>query len=333
METIITEEVIEIRPAKRRAILVTGASGYIGRLVVQRLAKDVGVSHLIASDLRSVPESERLDGVIYRELDIRNEEAVHTTVGEFTLDAVIHLAAVVTPPKGADHSLAWAVDVLGTRHVLDACVAHGVPQIVVTSSGAAYGYHPDNSGVIGEDTPLRGNEVFAYSHHKRLVEMMLAEYRQSHPELKQLIFRPGTILGENTKNQITDIFERPVVLGIKGASAPFVFIWDQDVVSCIQEGVLNNREGIFNLAGSGAMPLSEIASALHKRYLALPAQVVQGALGVLDRLGVSPYGPEQVLFLQYRPVLDNRKLREEFGFEPLSSREVFELYKKRKHEN
>jgi len=315
-----------------RAVLVTGASGYIGRLVVERLVHDEEVGLVVASDLRPVPESERLEGVIYRELDVRDAQAVSALVGEWRLDVLVHLAALVTPPKGGDDTLAWEVDVLGTRHVLDACVAHNVPKIIVTSSGAAYGYHADNPGVIGEDTPLRGNEVFAYSHHKRLVEMMLDEYRENHPQLKQLIFRPGTILGRGTQNQITAIFERPVILGIRGANAPFVFIWDEDVATCIQVGIQEEeREGIFNLAGSGAMPLSEIATSLNKKYIALPASVVGGALGVLDRLGLSPYGPEQVLFLQYRPVLDNRKLREEYGIQPMSSRAVFELYKTHKH--
>jgi UDP-glucose 4-epimerase len=50
---------------------------------------------------------------------------------------------------------------------------------------------------------------------------------------------------------------------------------------------------------------------------------------VLHPLGLSQYGPEQVNFLRYRPVLDNRRLKEVFGYVPrLSSAEVFELYRR-----
>jgi len=50
---------------------------------------------------------------------------------------------------------------------------------------------------------------------------------------------------------------------------------------------------------------------------------------VLHPLGLSQYGPEQVDFLRYRPVLDNRRLKEVFGYVPrLSSAEVFELFRK-----
>ena len=53
------------------------------------------------------------------------------------------------------------------------------------------------------------------------------------------------------------------------------------------------------------------------------------ALSVLHPLGLSQYGPEQVNFLRYRPVLDNRRLKEVFGYVPrLTSAEVFDLFRK-----
>ena len=120
--------------------------------------------------------------------------------------------------------------------MLDACLAHGVRRIVVSSSGAAYGYHADNPEWLTEDDPVRGNEVFAYSHHKRLVEEMLAARAPTHPELEQVVLRIGTILGERVDNQITALFERPRLLKIRGSSSPFVFIWDTDVVAIIMPG-------------------------------------------------------------------------------------------------
>jgi UDP-glucose 4-epimerase len=44
-------------------------------------------------------------------------------------------------------------------------------------------------------------------------------------------------------------------------------------------------------------------------------------------IGVSQYGPEQVRFLKYRPVLDNKKLKEVYGYIPRkTSHEVFEFF-------
>jgi UDP-glucose 4-epimerase len=310
-----------------RSVLVTGGSGFIGSQLIAALAADRGeITSLISLDLRPVPEAERLSGVVYATGDIRGKE-VAELIAEHAVDTVVHLAAIVTPGKDATRELLYAIDVGGTENVLAACVSQGVRRLIVTSSGAAYGYYADNAEWLSEDDPIRGNPEFAYSDHKRLVEEMLARHRSEHPELEQLIFRPGTILGANANNQITDLFEKPVVLGVKGSDTPFVFIWDEDVVACLVEGVRGGRAGIYNLAGDGAMTLAEIASAIGKPLIEIPAWLIRGALGLLHPLGLSQYGPEQVDFLRYRPVLSNARLRSEFGYVPRkSTRECFDAY-------
>ena len=56
---------------------------------------------------------------------------------------------------------------------------------------------------------------------------------------------------------------------------------------------------------------------------------MKAALGIAQPLGVSRYGPEQVRFLQYRPVLDNSALKTEFGYSPeLTSAQTFDLWRK-----
>lgn len=308
-------------------MLITGAAGYIGRQVVARLAEDRrGIKTIVAMDVREVPAKGRLPGVEYVTADVRSP-GLTDTLRRYGVEAVVHLASIVTPGKGMTEEFLYSVDVLGTRNVLEACVAARVRHLTVTSSGAAYGYHADNPEWLVETAPLRGNDSFAYSRHKRIVEEDLARYRALHPELRQLIFRPGTILGESTSNQITALFEKPIVLGIRGSASPWVFIWDQDVVNCIVMGVHEGREGIYNLAGDGVITQREVAARLRKPYVALPAGLLRGALTALKALGLSQYGPEQVAFLQYRPVLKNDALKREFGYTPqLSTSQVFDLY-------
>ena len=241
----------------------------------------------------------------------------------------MHLAAVVTPGRRSSRELEYAIDVLGSRNVLEACVRAGVRQLVVASSGAAYGYHADNPVPLRETDPLRGNESFAYAWHKRLVEEELAQAREAHPELLQFVLRPGTILGERVASPITALFERPVIVGVAGAEAPFVFVWDEDVAGCIVHGIRGRRSGVYNLAGDGALPLREIARRLGRPYLPLPPALLAGALRGLQALGLSARGPEQVDFLRYRPVLANEKLKRELGFTPrYTSEECFERYRR-----
>ena len=309
-------------------VLVTGASGYLGSQLVAALAADAACrpAVLVALDVRERAAQQRLPGVIYATADIR-APGLDALLKRHAIDTVVHLASIVTPGRHSDRAFEYSVDVRGTENLLKACVAAAVRRIVVSSSGAAYGYHADNPAWIGEEAPLRGNREFAYSWHKRLVEEMLAEYRERAPQLAQVVFRIGTILGESVRNQITDLFDKPRLIAIRGSDSPFVFVWDQDVVACMLRAVHADGGGIYNVAGDGAMGIREIAARLGKRCVVLPAGLLRAALALLKALGLTQYGPEQVNFLRYRPVLSNRRLKEEFGFVPRkSTAEVFEFY-------
>ena len=287
-----------------KRILITGAAGYIGHQLGNRLAQDYLV---IGTDIR------HREGLAFplEILDIRDPKLV-LTLAEHRITHVIHLASVLqaSPDRERDHD----IDVNGTRNVIEACLAAKVQHLTVTSSGAAYGYHPDNPEWIDEDDPLRGNPEFAYSDHKRQVEELLARHRKEHPELAQLIFRPGTVLGAETRNQITGLFLAPRLLAIRGSDSPFVFIWDQDVLNAMEQGIREDKTGCYNMAGDGALTLRDIAGKLDKPLIILPAMLVKAGLQVAKWMG-KPMGPEQVNFLRYRPVLSNRRLKEDFGYQ------------------
>ena len=308
------------------SVLVTGAAGYVGKRLVRALGRDPGsFTTVIATDVRETPEGERVAGVQDAACDVRSP-ALGELVARSGVDTVVHLATVVTPGKGTPREVLYDVDVRGTENVLAACVREKVARLVVTSSGAAYGYHADNAPLLTEDAPLRGNEAFAYSHHKRLVEELLARAEREHAGLAQLVFRPGTILGPGAKNQITDIFTKPVVVGLRGSETPFVFVSDDDVVRAIAEGARQGWTGRYNLAGEGVLTLREIARRLGKPFVGLPEGALKRGIAALQRFGATQYGPEQTAFLAHRPVLSAEKLRRERGVRLTPSREVFEAW-------
>lgn len=315
-----------VKPPK--SILVTGAGGYIGGQLVKGLARLGTIPTIVAMDVRETPAHLRVPGVIYEQADIRDKHLAEL-MRRHSVESVAHLAAIVNS-KGKDHEQEeYAVDVLGTENVLKACLKAGVQHIALASSGAAYGYWADNAPLLSENDPIRGNDEFPYSRHKRLVEEMLAAWRNKHPELNQLIFRPCTVLGPAVKNQITAIWEGPVVLGLTDADTPFVFVSDEDVVACFIKGLVEKRSGIYNLAGDGVMTLREVAKALEKPFIGIPSQWLAEGLSLARQWNLAPWGPEQVRFLQYRPVLSNALLKTEFGHHPKqSSREVFAAYAK-----
>mgnify|MGYP000342021794 CR=1 FL=1 len=299
-----------------RRVLITGAAGYVGGQLGALLSKEMTV---VGVDIQ-----QRETAFPLFVMDICDAALVELMRAE-RITHVVHLASVVSP--GRDRTREYRIDVEGTRNVLDACVAAGVEHLTLTSSGAAYGYHADNPAWLKESDPLRGNPEFAYSDHKRLVEEMLAEYRVKHPQLKQLIFRPCSIIGATTNSKISSLFAGRSILDPGGHNSPFVFIWDEDVIGAIEYGVTRNASGIYNLAGDGALTPAEIARLLAKPVRRPPVWLLKLLLGISFKLHLGNVQPAQVMFLQYRPVLLNTRLKSELGYQPKkTSAEAFAYF-------
>lgn len=302
-------------------VLITGAAGAVGSALLQELAS--GDMNVVATDVQApanLPANIR-----FVSLDVRGDDP-DQVIGRERPDVVIHLASIVSPTT---RDFAHSVDVIGSQNVIAACLAHGVKRLVVTSSGAAYGYHADNPVPLIESDPVRGNPEFAYSDHKRQVEEMLAQTRKDAPQLEQVLLRVGTVLGAGLENQITALFHKPRLLALAGNESPFVFIWTRDLARILQRAIADGPAGIFNVAGDGALGVNDLAQALNKPILRLPVWLIKAGLGIAHPLKLSPYGPTQVRFLQYRPVLDNTALKTTFGYTPeLTSAEVFALWQK-----
>ncbi len=305
-------------------ILVTGANGYIGSQLLQSLILENNIE-IIATDIH--PKTKfKSSKIKYRKADLSTNEVYHL-ICEEKPNVVVHLAAIVTPTKNMTIDFMYQVEVVGTEKIMEACINAGVQQFINTSSGAAYGYYEDHPEWLKEEDPIRGNEEFIYAKHKRLNEDIFKKYRKEHPQLKQLIFRVSTILGEHTQNDITALFHKKKILGIKGFDTPFVIIWDKDLVAILKKGILEKKRGIFNVAGDGFLTLKEIAKLTGKKYNPKSLFILKRGLRISKILGITKFGPEQLKFLQYRPVLDNSKLKNEFKYIPQkNTKEAFLFY-------
>lgn len=303
-------------------ILITGAAGDIGSRLVKILSQQVDVQ-LYTTALANLTFQ---SNSIHRVFDIRDVQFLEW-VAAVRPDVIIHLASIIQLPAQMSVAEAYDIDVKATQALLETCIQIGVAKIVVTSSGAAYGYYKDNAEYLTEDMTLRGNDDYFYSSHKRQVEEMLADYRARFPALKQVVLRPGTVLGANFENPITNMFSKNIITGITGSASPFVIIWVDDLVAYLIEASTTDVEGIYNVAGDGTLSLKEIALRLNKTYLSIPSWLLRAMLTILKPLGLSQYGPEQVKFVEFRPVLSNQKIKKTFIYQPNKTTvEAFEAF-------
>ncbi len=297
-------------------ILITGAAGSLGFNLVSALSNFAPKSRLqiFATDIKPNPFSSD-NKVIYQQLDLRSNEFDHW-LEDIHPDKIIHLASILQISAKITRKIAYEIDVIATKKLLDMSIKLKVKKFIITTSGAAYGYYPENKKVITEERPTKGNNDYFYSAHKAEVEALMTKYRKEHPELKQVVFRPGAILGPNILGPVVNLFQQKIIVGLIGYPGPFNFIWSSDVVNYIIEALTTDITGEFNIAGDGTLSMKEIALHLNKFYLPLPAWLIQLALAVAKPLGLSQYGPEQVKFIKYRPVLSNDKIKSQFKHQP-----------------
>src|SRR4051794_12259953 len=125
-------------------VLVTGASGFLGSVACRELIAAGHDVHALARRPGSAPE-----GTTAVIADLTDTAALKTSVAATRPEAVLHLAAEIASQR--DASRVRAVNVDGTRALLDACAAAGSPKVVFTSTvvtGDADG------ALLTEETPL-----------------------------------------------------------------------------------------------------------------------------------------------------------------------------------
>lgn len=179
-----------------KKVLVTGADGFIGSHLVERLAA-AGASVTALSLYNSFDAHGWLDELPAETLqkiklvrgDVRNGPFMGRLVeGQ---DLVFHLAALISIPYSYEAAHSYVdVNVTGSLNVLEAARAHGVKRVVHTSTSEVYGtarYTP-----IDEHHPLQGQSP--YSACKIGADMMAEAYARSF-DLPVVILRPFNTFG------------------------------------------------------------------------------------------------------------------------------------------
>lgn len=173
-------------------VLVTGGAGFIGSHIVDAL---LAAGHEVAAldDLSSGRASNLAAGARFERVDIRDEDALERVFTAFRPEVVSHQAAQTSVAVSTrEPARDAAINVLGSIHVLDACVRHGVARLVFASTGGAiYGEVPEpRLAAVGDATvPLS-----PYACSKLAVEHYIACWQAAHG-LHATILRYANVYG------------------------------------------------------------------------------------------------------------------------------------------
>ena len=306
-----------------RRIAVTGASGYVGSLLIRRLAGCEAVGGILAIDVRD-PSSPFGECVSFVRQDV--SQPFPRLFAEHSIDTVVHLAYELR--QGRDREANRRVNVDGTTHTLDACRRAGVRRLVYLSSTSVYGAHPDNPEALSEEMPARPIAGFQYSEDKLQSEKLIAGFASESHGVTACILRCCPVMGANADNFIARAFGKPFLVAVSGANPPMQLIHEDDLGRCLETAVLGDAEGLYNVAGSGSISWGEMASARGRRVFSAPAWLLYPATQLTWDLRLQSDSPALGLdFVRHRWLADAGKIEREVGFRPrFSSRDAWEAH-------
>ncbi len=120
-------------------ILVTGATGQIGTELVPELRKKYGNSSVIATGHRRMPEEAFIKSGPFEILDAANKEALREVIEKYQIDTVYHLVSLLSAAGEKNPDLAWNVNMVSLKNVLDLAKEYKMKRVFWPSSIAAFG--------------------------------------------------------------------------------------------------------------------------------------------------------------------------------------------------
>jgi len=261
-------------------------------------------------------------GVEHARGDVTNPEQVAQAVEGCQM--VFHLAGLVSYRK-KDLARQYAVNVVGTRHVMQACLKEKVARVVHTSSVAALGL--PRKGEIGDEEieyNLKGLGL-AYCDTKHEAEQEVMKFYSN--GLNVIILNPGIIFGEGDTHPhhhaIFAAMSKGALIGVPPGGVTFSDINDvvDAYVSCLERGRFGQRYALV----SSNLSFKEAAYIFAKLNGARPPLFkIPGALLVtlgtfaedfLPTMGINPPLTRQAAWLsQYEIFFSPDKARAELGF-------------------
>lgn len=209
-------------------IFITGATGFVGTEFVRRVSQTSHEARCLVRDTGRA-DALRAMGATLVNGDVTNPRSLHR--GMRGSDWVVHLANLyefwLPDARAFD-----AVNVEGTRHVMEAALAAGVGKVVHVSTVAVYG---DAGGLVTETTPWGERVPGDYARTKRAAEEIARAFHTARG-LPVVIISPGAILGPNdpksTGRYLADLVAGRIPAAVF-PSSPFPFVHVRDVAEAI----------------------------------------------------------------------------------------------------
>jgi UDP-glucose 4-epimerase len=291
-----------------RRVLITGLSTFWGGRVAKALESDPDVEVIVGLDTK--PPRIELERTEFVRAD-QSYSILSRIVKAAHIDTVLHTFLVVDSTRMSGRAL-HETNVIGTMNLLAAAGAEGSPvrQVVVKSSTLVYGATHQDPQWFSEETPRTRSPRTRVERSLVEVEGYLRDFAEDNPHVTITLLRFSNVLGTDIVTPITKALGLPLVPMVFGYDPMMQFVHEDDVVRSIHFVMDNGVSGIYNVAGDGRVPWSEVISMAGKRPLYLPPIRTGWAAAPFSRMGVIDLPDELLALLRYGRGSDNRRLKQ-----------------------
>jgi UDP-glucose 4-epimerase len=294
-------------------------SNPLGAEVARRLAPHV--PHLFGCDVKDpISALEEMDFV---HADVR-QVAVGKLIRQLKVDTVVHLAVMVDSPR--DERSIHETDVIGTMNVLAGCSAPSgkVRRLIVKSSQAIYGAGPNDPSFFSEDMTNAERPTSGVTRDLLDMEQLISEFAVRHESCQVSTLRLGFRVSEDTT--LASYLSLPIVPTFAGFDPRLQLLHEDDAAEVIVRAVLGEHPGIFNVAASGVVLLSQAIAIMG----GTPAPILPPYGLWIGRLVLRAMTRVQLQahladVIAYGSVMDCTSLQAAFGWKPAhTSRQVMD---------
>lgn len=318
-------------------ILITGAAGYIGGLIIEKLAADPAVTAIVGIDALPRPEAfADIKKLTWIQADLANAEAWTGSVPAGSPDAVIHCAFTIRNPYGRAATKAIEErNLAADRNAFRFAFARNAARLVELGSVASYSAKRSNIGrLLTEDEPL-SETVNPYGFQKAESERILAEElaaalkANASLRTQTSVVRLNSVTGPRGQSMESKFglvtFIRKLLPFIIQADPHWArqYVHEDDVRDAIialatkgpSHGAAAAIEA-FNIAPPQILTAKEMGRILHKAVLPIPAWSVKPLFWIAWNLthGRIPTRPDSSEGLIYPINVDGTRIEKETGF-------------------
>jgi UDP-glucose 4-epimerase len=299
-------------------VLVTGVSRFVGAHLAARLAADPEIGRVIGVD--TLPPRGDLRRSLGRaefiRADIRNP-LIARVISSAEVDTVVHTALSASAVGSGGRAAMKEMNVIGTMQLLAACQRSPcIRRLVLKSTTAVYGSSPRDPAIFTEAMAPKAMPPGGFAKDAAEIEGYVRGFGRRRPDVSVTMLRFADLIGPRIDTALTRYFALPVVPTALGYDARMQLLHSEDALAVLEQATRNDVPGVFNVAASGVLMLSQAIRRTGHVQVSLPSAMVGPASQFFRGSRLLDFSSEQMRFLDFGRVVDTQLLRETFGFTP-----------------